>query len=118
MSAKTIVKEQSIIDGNLLMAKFLGWYKGNNETYTLKVPQEYWHYREFQDKSSETYYTIVQPTIYTLKFHEDWNWLIPVLKKLEEEIGVAVFYSLDIESIYWELIEDIKNIKKYDTYYR
>ena len=60
---------ENITENNKLIADFLGWKKGrgtNTHKKTFLVPNKGGVY-----------------PIEALKFHNDWNWLIPVVEKIE-----------------------------------
>lgn len=74
------MKEQEIIEGNKLIAEFLGWkiLKGSNR---MSVYMD----ALYQDD---------------LNYHSSWNWLMPVVEKIEAlcntDYDTSVVYIADI----------------------
>jgi len=58
--------EQEIIEGNKLIAEFMGDYRAK-----YKVSNDY---------------TLANAMLKTLKYHSSWDWLMPVFKKIWESI--------------------------------
>lgn len=71
--------DKEIIDGNILICDFMGWQHHDNETYD-KYEME------------------------NLKYHSDWSWIMPVVKKIKltPMIKGVVMRQTGI----WEKIED------------
>lgn len=61
-------------DGNMLMAKFLEWEATSK--YYYKVPRELWIVDEDGDITNLVTSTMCQ-------FHNNWNWLMAVVEKIE-----------------------------------
>lgn len=60
------MKESAIIEGNSIIANFMGWQE--------------------EDMGGKKYYQVnerFQPFVTDLKFHSDWNWLFRVIDKIE-----------------------------------
>lgn len=74
------MKTEEIIENNKLIAEFMGWDKYNNGVY----------YTPFDDASycgGEPTHIVNYPQ--HLKFHFSWDWLMPVVKKIEN-LGYTV----------------------------
>jgi hypothetical protein len=92
--------EQEIINGNELIAKFLNF---TQKSYTPESEKMWCDEKQGLPVGE-------------LKFHSDWNWLIPVMKKISQKddiykAGVANImseYEYDIIRI-WETV--VKHIK-------
>ena len=63
--------KKEIIEGNKLIAEFMVWRKGDN--YTSKF--------EFYDAWGES---INQLTPVEMDFNSSWDWLMPVVEKIED----------------------------------
>lgn len=61
---------KNIVDNNKLIAEFLEWNKGENYS------NEFQFYEAFRE-------SVYQTTPSEMKFHSDWNWLMPVVEKIE-----------------------------------
>jgi hypothetical protein len=90
----------SIIENNKLLAEFLGWHskkinvtasrpKGDGIEMYLKEVTEY--NREFIDNE--------------LKFHTDWNWIMPVVEKI-----LDISLNLDTMEMYYEITDSIPRL--------
>lgn len=58
-----------ILEGNKLIAYFMGGIKHDDLLWTLKI------------KNNDKAYYILQTRF---KYHLDWSWLMPVIEKIEE----------------------------------
>ena len=65
--------EQGIVDGNKLIAEFMG-YEAN------RVEQD----RVYRNKPGET-------TVEQCRYHESWDWLIPAVANLRESLQKIPF---------------------------
>lgn len=68
--------QEKIIEGNRLIAEFMGWQKHINTEDTWWFPNLYPFYN---DGHGETTYHITEA-----RFHESWDWLMPVVEKIED----------------------------------
>ena len=92
--------EQEIINGNELIAKFLNF---TQKSYTPES-EKMW----CDEKNGLP--------VGELKFHSDWNWLIPVMKKISQKddiykAGVANImsdYEYEIFRIWESVVKHIK----------
>ena len=75
--------KKEINESNVLIAEFIGLKKGMLGEYTHPL-----------DKPSEGYVPIYTPDGSDMKFYSDWNWLIPVVEKIEslEEVDYTKLY--------------------------
>lgn len=73
-----IMTEKQILEGNILIARFLGW--------ELSEKARKWNVGEFYP------YGYVSANPNYLHFDKSWDWLIPVLEKIED-----IDYVADIE---------------------
>jgi len=92
---------QEIIDGNRFIAEFMGW-KFNKERKAYHIPQTLGF--PFKGKVED------------LKYHTSWDWLMPVVEKIER-LGFdfcimdgAIFIRRQYD--YWETYQIIPD-KKY-----
>lgn len=60
--------EKEIIEGNKLIAEFVGW-KYNSETANHGIRDNCWIRKH--------------EVVYELKYHSSWDWLMPVVEKIE-----------------------------------
>ena len=61
---------EEILEGNVLIAKWLGWKFTNSSKYWMV-------------SRDDNYFILGIYKVSNLKFHKDWNWLIKVLEKLQ-----------------------------------
>ena len=67
-----------------------------------------WHKDFFKDVC------IISPSNISYKFHTSWDWLMPVVRKIEKQnelIGAHIL-STDIDATYKAVVKFIKNYKK------
>lgn len=68
--------KQEITEGNKLIAEFMGFTKPTNgRLEIIKVPIEL-----------ELKYRAIHIAIKDLKYHSSWDWLMPVVEKIESEL--------------------------------
>ena len=67
------MKQEEIIEGNILIAKFDGWILGETEYYCAGVPER--HPRWIKDKE--------ELLTSDLLYHSSWDWLMPIVEKIE-----------------------------------
>lgn len=106
------MKEKEILEGNKLIAEFMGNKDSENK---------------YSHESSEYYFEGCE-----LEFHFSWNWLIPVVQKITREFpeydntvhmeGILdTLLTLDIENIWKTVIGFIefynKKQKNYENYF-
>lgn len=63
--------EQEIIEGNKLIAEFMGDYRAK-----YKVSNDY---------------TLANAMLKTLKYHSSWDWLMPVVEKIKDVMTLGYF---------------------------
>ena len=125
--------KEEIIEGNKLIAEFMGG------VYDSDV-NEYWFYLNPPNWTSK-----FAPTTYELKYHSSWDWLMPVVEKIENDLkdsfnvdivnnnqceivkngskficgyGFETVYNSKIEAVYYSVVAFIKwyNSCKKDLY--
>lgn len=105
-------------EGNEIIAKWLGWFKeeGQPDTWYVKT-----------DTAIVVACSTYKDPFKELPFHKDWNRLIPVVKKLTQDLWVTqnwamlqeyssikrALQSLDIEKLWLATVEAIQLINKY-----
>ncbi|MCK9544999.1 MAG: hypothetical protein M0R03_23535 [Novosphingobium sp.] len=83
------MNKEEIIEGNELIVSFLGWTKYSyNQKYDLTHCRDYDCYNigEFS-KYSDIYIPEsgnLPAAHYNLEFHSSWDWLMPVVEKIEK----------------------------------
>ena|SRR5690554_6067869 len=110
--------QEEILDGNKLIAEFMGW------TQQLDV-RERWYGAWFdQHRVRKAWPKGHEP----LLFHESWDWLMPVVEKIESivfdennsfnvTIGSSNYCVIqDSNGEVYEFIEDYKESKLLTTY--
>lgn len=106
-----LTKEQ-IIENNKIIAEFMGGkiISANSSPGTIK---EFYYFEEVSKK--EITHNYGDFTLYTgsfsstpfvhlidnLKYHKDWNWIMPVVGKIEEEMGGFINIRAGRISIAW-----------------
>ena len=90
------MKTNEILNGNKLIAEFMGL------SYCTKYQYEGWY------KNHEHNYRICG--FDGLKYHSSWDWLMPVVEKIEQlgaqtfdDIGVTVYSYFEIRNIHVNL---------------
>jgi len=111
------VTEEQIIEGNKIIADYMGWGISGSGPLT-------WY--ETGDKNIDS------PLVDELKFHTDWNWLMPVIKRCCDDLNhmgfdkrgswtpqlgyVSEIYVMrlnsPIEKVWQEVINHINRYKK------
>jgi hypothetical protein len=74
--------EEEIIDGNKLIAEFMGYYLREN----FRGRSFWWH-----SADSKTWGKGTWTPAFELEhecYHEDWNWLIPVWSKINSDLYI------------------------------
>ena len=90
------IDAQTIIEGNKLIAEFMGCKYGNNSIIVISTG-ELWL----------PYHGIVG--IHNLKYHKSWDWLIPVICQCVNKIGIrTIDECTDYE---WNLFTTICDMK-------
>lgn len=62
------MKEKEILEGNKLIAEFMGWRKDATHGWLQKDEKDSWNFRDD----------------YVLRYYVSWDWLIPVMEKICE----------------------------------
>lgn len=78
-----MITQQEINEGNEKIAKFLGWFQETDSTYL---------YYEKDELAVRVVYDMRASAFRDLPFHRDWNYLMKVVKKLED-IGFCIHTS-------------------------
>lgn len=98
-----------INNSNKVLAKFLGWTQGEGQAYTDEGSEDWFFVPEnvmtkgkmFQDSKG----TMV--TVSEMKFTTDWDWLMPVVEKIETLSHVrGRYYYLHKEAAYVQIRVD------------
>lgn len=103
------MEQQEIIEGNKLIAEFMG--------AEVLSPKTKFTYYDFGDNWSETNSYVFQQKIHDnmLKYHSSWDWLIPIIDKIEliEDSKYVVQIAADRCTIFeWN---DSENIVKFNV---
>jgi hypothetical protein len=80
------MEQKEILEGNVKIAKFMGWDE-ENDKYPTNVPGEIWG-KFFDNK---------------ILYHSDWRWLMPVVEKIAKHYDVRITWmpnALDVTYIY------------------
>ena len=83
--------EEQIEENNKLIALFMGWSFGI-VTGWLHGSREGCYKKDEQGEITDFY------SIYNLKYHSDWNRLMPVVEKIER---IKPFYSVSNSAAFW-----------------
>jgi len=95
---------KNIAEQNELIARFMEWNEGENSTKECL-------FFEAWDEVTD------QVTIAELKFHLDWNWIMPVVDKISEisakenvddKLQLWMFLTNDIDSVFAKSVEFIE----------
>lgn len=112
------MQEQEIIEGNKLIAEFMGYKEG----FPHKIDR--YGYEQTVEGYRIDYDDVA---IEDLEFHSDWNWLMPVIRKIigycineSEKAFLSNEYTSILETIPLAIIEDsfkvvVEFIKWYNT---
>lgn len=92
--------EQQIIDGNELIAEFMG--------YKFKSANKYWCLYPLDDNSFLRNLGWVE--FKNLKFHSSWDWLIPVINNIPEEDYCCFCKGIYIVEFGGSLLTDTSNM--------
>jgi len=76
------MKESKILEGNKLIAEFMGW--GNVVDYISEI--EVYHRASPSCSSMFIKFPVL---LYNFKYNESWDWLMPVVEKIES-LGYAL----------------------------
>lgn len=109
-------QEQQIIEGNTLIAKFMGAVI--IEHYPDHDLLDFLHRDNYPDNNR--YYATT-----SLKYHKEWNWIIPVVRKIkgvDETTSTRLYFynrkidmdltNLNIEQVHTSIVEFIKAYNK------
>ena len=78
------MKEEEIIEGNKLIAEFWG-YKTYGQIQKLKKEETYLKDMYFIQNTPDGKFTVTHSYgVDSLKFNSDWNWLMPVVEKIDD----------------------------------
>jgi len=114
--------QQSTIENNKLIAEFMGGlYNVHSNTYGIGKAQ----YKDYGDLknvvSAQKHYSQDE-----LLYNSDWNWLMPVVEKIEttnvkdEQVYLHTEYDNRVEFLGWysQIDLGIKDLKDLDTRYK
>lgn len=93
--------EQKI--GNELIAEFLGWERFENPFRDIKKEDGY-----FRQPTDNGTYTIVGE----LKFHTSWDWLMPVVEKIEkteDQYDTRICFHADEGAYFCDIVDQENN---------
>ena len=109
------MSEQEIIEGNKLIAEFMGLRQipinlyGNEKCYYFYFPSSD-NYELTQEEIQKESFDILNYawSIYNLSYHLSWDWLMPVVEKIWKIVNnrESIFY---FETFEGHLIAPIKN---------
>jgi hypothetical protein len=77
--------ENEILEGNKLIAEFMGWEYAQNVIGNSKSSFIY------KDSGGTTYANEEM-----FKYHSSWDWLMPVVEKIEKDISKEPFYGFTV----------------------
>ena len=108
------MKEQEILDGNKLIAEFMGLIKvdcyGNDKCFYYYF-QTSDNFRLTKEIIEAENFNILDYawSIYNLSYHSSWDWLMPVIKKIDSECRAyesikKLSITSDISKVYEEVI--------------
>lgn len=78
----------NVIEGNKLIAAFMGWKVAGVSRNGLFGKKE-----EFYSFTGKRTFWLPMPFIAAFKYHEDWEWLMPVVTKIEN-LSDQAFFSI------------------------
>jgi hypothetical protein len=117
------MKEQEIIEGNKIIAEFMGIKEIKSSYDSYGIPTPIWHTENDYFRSST--YSVPNESFYEFvdnaKYHTSWDWLMPVVNKifkLYTQYPKAAFeiYKIRIViDIYTLWLSVIKFIKFYNN---
>lgn len=85
-----------MIENNKLIAEFMGYenVSGVNHHPEYKIPSQSYELPDFDNRIMETI-DVFSPYFDDMKFHSDWNWLMPVVEKIEKSGRTSVVFEQD-----------------------
>jgi hypothetical protein len=84
-----------VVSGSALIADFLGWEK-YEDGITYKFPNLY-PIHNIDDKENTGW---ISEQISNAEFHTRWDWLMPVVEKIEKEFTVKIIrYSDELSNV-------------------
>lgn len=125
------MEQQKINEGNKLIADFLNWDKHESNPDVYWIPNLYPYYHKEDERQTGA----TTDRLENMRFHIEWNWLMPVWKKLshlvyeyrhalskEDYISAHIFTKqvidsfqrTDLESAYENIVEFIKWHNQYN----
>lgn len=99
-----IIEWDKIVDGNILIAKFLG-YKRNEIINNGWMRVKNWDIKDFgyfDDKD--------------LHYHDNWLWIMPVVEKIESQHGciIQIWLSLGKGCKIMKVTDENKQVRHFD----
>lgn len=78
-----------IMQKNKFIAEYIGWryYSPKKEHENTIGADGFWLFNEGM-KIKDTFFST--NAMYSLHFHDNWNWLMPVVEKIEEDYEVCI----------------------------
>lgn len=95
------MEKTEIIEGSRLIAEYMGYQKEGEFLYTL------------YSKDKPTPSSIQMDIRNNCKYHSSWDWLIPVINKINKEFNYFINRPYDIETEFLEVVKFIQWINKY-----
>ncbi len=107
------MKEKEIIDGSKLISEFIAanQYKGEYDLFSTTTLMDVFSNISAEDADAKHYFTPNE-----MQFHKSWDWLMPVVEKIEDfHNGIeyqVVIYEDEVEIIkkgntHWQTIINI-----------
>lgn len=97
--------QEEIIEGNRLIAKFKGWFEEENGL------EGTWY--EIQGHAKYVAFSTYKETYRDLPFHRSWDWLIPVVEKIDQ-LEIVYYFSILFNHSSDILLTNVK-ISDYDN---
>lgn len=88
--------EEKITKQNVIIAEFMGYENvaGVNHYPIYKIPSQAYESPNFDNRTMDTIDTF-SPYFDDMKFHTDWNWLMPVVEMIEKiQVGSYIDFHI------------------------
>ena len=107
-----IMKEKDILKNNRLIAEFMGWVCKPRKSYNDNRKVLYTDKGKIFKYNKSAYLFNKDPWTAPLKFHSSWDWLMPVVEKIESLEINKLYTVVDIAiyqcSIYHKKLKEVK----------
>lgn len=107
------MEQSKVEEGNRLIAEFMGWKK---ETRMWRMHERVVYSSNSKVLNNTSYDG--SSTVKSMKFHKSWDWLMPVVEKIQDR-GLTVqttalnpYVNTDIKDVWGKTIDVIKMINK------